>query len=560
MRLLLLFVFIPLFSFSQFSPAEIARYKAQAQKVTIVRDNWGVPHIYGKTDADAVFGLLYVQCESNFSQVEENNLEMLGRLSEKYGKQFLYSDLEMRLIYDSAAAIADYKNSPAWLKKLMDAAADGVNYYLYKHPGVKPAVLKKFEPWFALMRTDGSISATQTGGLTERNLQDAYPINGNEISYAKPVSLFYENEPTGSNGLALAPSRTASKNAILYINPHTSFYFRMEVQLVSEEGLNTYGAVTWGTFFVYQGFNERCGWMHTSSYADVADVFTEKTEKKGGQLFYWYDKKQMPVKTKDIVISYKHDDGNGQQLFRTYSTIHGPVMGVDKARQFLSLKENNRSLDALIQSWLRTKAKGFDDFKKLMDMRVNNSNNTVFADDKGNIAYWHGNFMPRRNPKYDYSMPVDGSTSETDWKGLHTLDEMIHVYNPSSGWIENCNSTPFTASGKSSPDKEKYPVYMAPDGQNYRALNAVHLLEDAKGITIDRMIKEIGYNHYLSAFEVLLPSLFKAYETLTASDRLKSKLLEPIDSLKHWDMNAASSSVATTIAIEWAYRMGSKAS
>ncbi|HEY1870041.1 MAG TPA: penicillin acylase family protein, partial [Chitinophagaceae bacterium] len=138
MRKLFLFLLIPSFSFSQtFTSQEINRYKTEAQNVTIIRDNWGVPHIYGKTDADAVFGLLYAQCEENFQKVEDNNLEMLGRVSEKNGQEYLYDDLQMRLIYDSSAAIRDYKNSPAWFKKLLDAAADGVNYFLYKHPETK---------------------------------------------------------------------------------------------------------------------------------------------------------------------------------------------------------------------------------------------------------------------------------------------------------------------------------------------------------------------------------------------------------------------------------------
>jgi acyl-homoserine-lactone acylase len=559
MKFLILLLLTPLFSQSQFSEKEISRFKTEANRVTIIRDNWGVPHIYGKTDADVVFGLLYAQCEENFKQVEENNLEMLGRLSELRGKSELYKDLQMRLIYDSSAAIADYKKSPGWFKKLMDAAADGVNYYLYKNPQTKPAVLKRFEPWYALMRTDGSIDATQTGGLTMRDMLNLYQQTDNTVSYSEMKIPFFESEPNGSNGFALSPSRTASKNAVLYINPHTSFYFRSEVQLVSEEGLNTYGAVTWGTFFVYQGFNEHCGWMHTSSYADVADLFVEKIEKKDEKFFYEYDGKTIPVRTKNIRIAFKDGDHFSSQSFAAYSTIHGPVMG-SRNGQWLSLKENNRSPGALMQSWLRTKANGFEDFKKIMDMRVNNSNNTVFADDKGNIAYWHGNFMPKRNTNYDYSMPVDGSISATNWKGLHSLEEVVHVYNPSTGWIENCNSTPFTVAGSSSPKKENFPVYMAPDGQNYRAINAMHLLEHADNMTIDKTIREIGYDHYLSAFEVLLPPLFSAFDLPDTNQSLKMKLRPAISLLKSWDMNASAASIPTTIAIEWGYRMLQKAS
>jgi acyl-homoserine lactone acylase PvdQ len=547
-KLFILLVF-PSIAFSQtLTPQEIKRCKEEAQRVTIIRDNWGIPHIYGKTDADAVFGLLYAQCEENFQKVEENNLEMLGRLSE-IGKAGLYDDLQMRLIYDSSAAIADYNRCAPWFRKLLDAAADGVNYFLYKHPEIKPEVLKHFEPWFALMRTNGSISATQTGGLTLQDMKNLYKTNDVSTSFTKkevPVE-------TGSNGFAVAPSKTMSGHAIIYINPHVTFYYRTEVQMASEEGLNAYGAVTWGTFFVFQGFNEHCGWMHTSSYADVADLYKEKVEKRGDSLFYLYDGKWLPVKTKKITIDYKQGNVIRKKTFTVYATVHGPVMG-SRNGDWLSLKENNRSLTALMQSWLRTKTKGFEDFKKIMDMRSNSSDNTVFADGQGNIAYWHGNFIPKRDEKYDWTKPVDGTTSATEWKGLHTLDEMVHVYNPSTGWIENCNSTPFSVSGIASPKKENYPSYMAPDAENFRAMNAQRLLSHAKDLTIDKMIKEIGYSHYLSAFEILLPPLFSAYDELSSTDSLKQFLSEPISILKLWGKNSSDTSITAALAIEWGMR------
>jgi len=554
MKYFLLSFFIPSIVFSQtFTSQEITRFKGEAQHVTIIRDNWGIPHIYGKTDADAVFGLLYAQCEENFQKVEENNLEMMGRLSE-IGKAGLYDDLQMRLIYDSSAAIKDYKNSPAWFKKLLDAAADGVNYFLYRHPELKPSILKRFEPWFALMRTNGSISATQTAELAIEDMKNLYPANDPSVSLQKKEFAKDEIEETGSNGFAVAPSRTQSKNAMIYINPHVTFYFRTEVQMVSDEGLNAYGAVTWGTFFVFQGFNEHCGWMHTSSDADVADLYKEKIDNRNGSFVYLYDGKWLPVKTKKITIDYKSGDTLNHQVFVLYATGHGPVMGIRNG-DWLSLKENNRSMAALMQSWLRTKAKGFEDFKKIMNMRSNSSDNTVFADDKGNIAYWHGNFIPKRDSKFDWAQPVDGTTSSTNWKGLHSLDEMVHVYNPKTGWIQNCNSTPFTVSGNSSPKKEDYPTYMAPDLENYRAINAERLLDEKTNLTIDRLIKEVGYSHYLSAFEVLLPQLFLAFDELRETDSLRQMLSEPIDLLKAWDKNSSASSVATTLAIEWASRI-----
>ena len=559
MKYIFLFLFLPAFSFSQqFSKEEILKFESQAKQVTIIRDTWGIPHIYGKTDADAVFGLLYAQCEDDFKRVEMNALENLGRTAEVTGENNLYDDLQMRLVYDSVAAIDDYKKSPSWFKQLLDASADGVNYFLYKHPEVKPAALLRFQPWYALMRTNGSISATNTGGVSVQETKKFYTSNNSipekDGSFTKKLNEEDYQNITGSNGFAVAPSKTKNKNAILYINPHVTFYFRSEVHMVSDEGLNAYGAVTWGQFFVFQGFNEHCGWMHTSSVADLADLYLEKIVKKDNLLFYKYDNALWPVASKQITISYKKKDKQIPQTFTAYFTHHGPIIASHNG--WLSLKENNRSLNGLMQSWLRTKAKSFTEFEKIMQMRSNTSDNTVYADDKGNIAYWHGNFIPQRDTKYDWTQPVDGSTSATEWKGVHTLDEIVHVYNPSTGWIENCNSTPFTVSGNASPEKNKFPAYMAPDGQNPRAINAIRLLSNENNFTVDKMI-ETGYNTYLSAFDILLPSLFSAYD-----QRPKRAGMNNIDFaislLKKWNKESSTSSVATTIAIEWATKLSQK--
>ncbi len=539
-------IFLPMFSFSQkYNASEIARFGHEAGLVTIVRDNWGIPHIYGKTDADAVFGLMYAECEDNFKGIEQNYLYQLGRQAETDGEKNLYTDVQLQLIADTADAIKDYKESAPWFKKLMDAFADGVNYYLYKHPEVKPAVFQHFEPWFALMFTDGSVSATVTGGIN-LNETRAFYGGGPEKSAAvyKPV---IDDRETGSNGFAIAPSKSASGHALLYINPHVPFYFRSEVQMVSDEGLNVYGAVTWGQFFVYQGFNQHCGWMHTSSNADVGDLYAEKVTQKDGKWYYEYNGSLKPVISRKLILKVKNGDHTEQRIITGYYTHHGPVLG-SRDGKWLALKANNRSYNALLESWLITKANTFAEYKKAMGLLSNATNNTVYADDQGNIAFWYGNFMPKRDPELDWTLPVDGTTPTTEWRGLHSLDEIVHVYNPATGWIENCNSTPFTSSGKSSPDKSKYPAYMAPDGQNYRAINAIKLLKDARKLTLDQLIRK-GYDHYLTAFDVLLPPLFKAYDT--APDSVKQLLAESVKVLKQWDKCSAANSVATTLAFEW---------
>lgn len=545
--------FFPLLTSAQhFDANELRRLEAQAGNVEIITDQWGIPHIYGKTDADAVFGLMYLQCLQNFGRVERNYLEVFGRLAEVEGEDGILDDLQMQLIYDSVAAKKDFANSPAWLKKLLHAFADGINFYLHKHPETRPAVFQRFEPWFPLMYTDGSISATQLGGLTNTDTKNLYAsanmglgINKNEVT-EKELGI----RVTGSNGFAIGPSRTASKNAILYINPHVTFYFRTEVHMVSEEGLNVYGAATWGNFFIYQGFNEFCGWMHTSSYADVADLYAERIVARNDSVYYKYNNRLLPARQKEITIRYKKNGAIEEKKFTGWYTHHGPVMGIRNG-DWLSLKEQNRSLDALMQSWLRTKATSYAAFKKVMDFKANNSNNTVFAAAGGNIAYWHGNFMPRRNTTLNWEEPVDGTISATEWKGTHALNEIVQVHNPASGWIQNCNSTPFTASGKSSPLKNNYPHYMAPDGENPRALNAVRLFSRANNLSLDDVIA-IGYNRHLAAFDILLPTLFKSYDALANSDSIKQQLHQPIHYLRQWNRQSSAASIATTVAIEWA--------
>lgn len=506
--------------------------------------------MYGATDADAVFGLLYAQCEDDFKRVEMNYIEKLGRLAEVKGQSVLYNDLETRLLIDTEAAQADYKKAAPWMKKLLQSFADGFNYYLYKHPEVKPKLLQHFEPWYPLLWTDGSIGAISTGGLTTAELKTFYSGNSSKVAYT-------EREPnvqTGSNGFAIAPSKSATGNAMLYINPHTTFYFRPEIQMSSNEGLQAYGAVTWGQFFIYQGFNENCGWMHTSSNVDVADLYAEKIVKKKNQYFYEYEGKLRAVQQKNITILYLENGKLIPKTFTTYATHHGPIMG-ERGGKWISLRANNRSMIGLEQSWLRTKSTSFARYQTAMDLKANTSNNTVYADKEGNIAYWHGNFVPKRDLNFNWSKEVDGSIKTTEWQGLHTVAESVHAYNPKNGWLQNCNSTPFTVAGIESPKSQNYPNYMAPDGENFRSLNAVRLLGQNKKYTLEQLIAD-GYNTKLTAFEYLIPALLNAYAKISAANTDTFKNLEePLAILKNWDFHTDEKSVATTLAVEWAYRL-----
>lgn len=550
MKNFLLLLLFPFSLFAQnFTPTEIAAFEAQAKKVNIIRDKWGIPHVYGKSDADAVFGLLYAQCEDDFRRVELNYIEKLGRLSEINGEKDLFKDLQIRLLIDTAEAKADYANLQPSFKKLLEAYAAGINFCLYKNPKVKPFLLTRFKPWFALLWTDGSIGAINTADLTIAELKKFYTGDYSTTAYVPAI----KDQQSGSNGFAFAPSITESGNAILYINPHTTFYFRPEVQMQSEEGLNAYGAVTWGQFFVYQGFNEHLGWMHTSNNVDIADMYAEKITKTDKGLFYEYDKKKYPVIQKKMTFKYLDGGSLKNRTFTTYFTNKGPIMAIRDGK-WISLKSKNRNTASLVQSWVRTKAKSFEEYQKAMDLKANASNNTVYADAKGNIAYWHGNFIPIRDTKYNWSEVVDGSTSATAWKGLHEVKDMVHVYNPINGWLQNCNSTPFSSAGKNSPIKANYPTYMAPDGENFRGVAANRLLEKSVKYNLDKVIAT-GYDTYLPAFEVLIPALLRVYSQLPQSDPLIKELEAPITLLKTWDYRSGENSEATTLAFEWAQKL-----
>lgn len=522
------------------------------ENITITRDQWGIPHVYGITDADAVFGIMYSQCEESFERVEWNYIERLGRLSEIFGEQYLLHDLQTRLIYDTTEAIKDYQNSPPWLKELCDAFALGINYYLKKNTGTKPRLLRHFEPWFPLMFTDGGFTATQTGGATLADLKSMY-AEANETLDEHLVMSNWKKLPDGSNAFAIGPSKSITGKAMLYINPHVNFYFRTESHMVSEQGLNAYGAFTWGQFFPFQGFNEHCGWMHTSSLADASDLYEESIIKKNGNFFYRYNDSLLKVSERDHAFKVLKNGRVHDSIIKAYYTHHGPVIG-KRNEKWLALRERNRSIDGLVQSWQRIKSRNFEEFMATMKLRGNTSCNTMYADREGTIAYWHGNFMPRRNGEFNYTKPVDGTIEDTEWFGLHEVDSMIHFRNPSSGWLQNCNSGPFFATGSRTIGGEKFPTYMAPDGENFRALRAIQLLGSAEKISLDKLI-EIGYDRHLSAFDSLIPALLRSFKELPTGDSMKTLLAEPVSILSSWNKKADASSIALTLAVEWTYRL-----
>jgi acyl-homoserine-lactone acylase len=524
---------------------------SRAQQVSITRDDWGIAHVSGRSDADAVFGMIYAQAEDDFNRIETNYLVSLGRLAEAEGERALWQDLRQRLFIDPSALQADYAKSPDWLQNLMRAWSDGLNCYLQSHQSVHPRVLTRFEPWMALSFTEGSI-----GGDIERvqlpQLQAFY--DGKPVAFAahEPGAAAHAlafREPSGSNGFAIAPRLTKEGHALLLINPHTSFFFRSELQVTSEEGLNAYGAATWGQFFIYQGFNAKAGWMHTSSGVDNVDEFAETiVAAASGKRSYRYGKELRPLTTNRITLSYRTQDGaTRQRTFATYATHHGPIVREENGK-WIAFALMNRPVAALQQSFLRTKARDYASFLQVAQLQANSSNNTLFADSKGEIAYLHPQFVPIRDDRFDYRNPVDGSDPATDWKGLHALQSLPQAVSPANGWVMNTNNWPWTAAGADSPKAADYPRYMDVAGENPRGPHAQRVLNARRDFTPQTLI-QAAYDPYLTAFARLIPSLSAAYDRLSGREALKAKLAGPMNLLRDWDYCWSTDSKPTSLAV-----------
>ena len=532
---------------AQASTPDETRWQHEAQAVTITRDDWGIAHVHGKTDADAVFGMAYAQAEDDFNRVETNYLNAMGRLAETEGESAIWQDLRMKLFIDPITLKTLYAKSPSWLQALMNSWADGLNYYLATHPGVHPRVIQHFEPWMALSFSEGSI-----GGDIERvslnQLEAFYGHDQQALARVEPPSSWAE--PTGSNGIAIAPKLSANGHALLLINPHTSFFFRSELQMTSDAGLDAYGAVTWGQFFIYQGFNHHIGWMHTSTGLDAVDQFAETIVHKDGKLFYRYGQELRPVSTRTISVPYRAADGSmAQRSFTVYATHHGPIVR-EADGKWIAIALMNKPLEALEQSWLRTKASDYASYLKVAELKANSSNNTIFADDKGEIAYLHPQFIPKRDDRFDYTKPVDGSDPATDWQGLLPLDKAPHLLNPPNGWIFNTNDWPYSAAGPYSPKRADYPRYMDTSGENPRGIHATRVLTGQRGFTLPSLITA-AFDSYLPAFARQIPILVADYDALPTSDPLKHKLAGQIALLRNWDYRWGIASMPTSLAVFW---------
>jgi acyl-homoserine-lactone acylase len=532
-----------------------------ARSVTIYRDSFGVPHIFGKTDASVVFGVMYAQCEDNFWQLETDLIRSLGRAAEIDGERGLLSDLVHRAFEVEKLSKAEYERLPARSKALCDAFAAGLNYFIARNPQIKTRLTIRFEPWHILASNRmGRISGISRIGLSPNEirvgtLEPATQPDPNEpdLDFTALHSWFDEMEVeplAGSNMWAIAGAKSAGARAMLLINPHVGFFGggqRYEAHLHSDEGLNVYGFAILGTPYIRSGFTQNLGWSHTNNYADTVDAYLETFDDPKNPLAYRYGAGYRTAVEWAEDVKVKSANGLETRRYRFRKTHHGPIIGARSGKQVAARVVKLEEGGELLQRFAMNRARNFAEFKAALSRLALTGSNTIYADRTGNIFYVHGNAVPRRDPKFDWTKPVDGDKAETEWQGYHTLDQLPLLLNPKSGFLQNCNSTPFLTTLEGNPRKEDFPQYLAPEADTPRAKSSRRILLEKEKFTFDEWTRAATDTTVNEAGPVI-KQMVAAWNELPAEDKaLFDKLAPAIRELADWDRVARIDSVATTL-------------
>jgi len=429
-NLFLLFCFLfPLTIFSQINP----------DKITIIRDQWGVPHIYAKTDAEVAYGLAWAAAEDDFKTIQETLLPLRGKLGLYKGVEGAILDFAVEVIDVHPLVEEKYETdiSPAF-KKILDAYAAGMNAYAKKHP--KEILIKKLFPVTGKDVIKGYVLALTLLSSVQDDM-------GKIIS--GKIGLFEKNTPTGSNAFALNSNKTKDGQTYLAINPHQPLegpYSWYEAHLVSEEGLNILGATLLGGMHIFVGANENLGWTHTVNHADFSDVYKlemHKTEKNK----YFFDGKWETLEMRKVKLKVKFLGIKIGVKRKIYRSKHGVVLKSKDGNYYAIRFPANHTIGGAEQWYKMNKAKNFTEFKSAVSRLGVPTTNLMYADNQDNIYYVGLGLFPKRNPAYNWKNVLPGHTSEVVWEpDFYPLSELAQYHNPSSGYLGNCNHTPFNAS------------------------------------------------------------------------------------------------------------------
>ena len=514
--------------------------------VTIYRDKYGVPHVFGRNDASTVFGFAYAQAEDNFWRVEENFISALGRLSELYGEEMVNEDRLNHALEIPRLAQEEYARLDPHMRSICDGFAAGFNYFLSKHLEVRPRLLERIEPWHTLAFI--RYNYYQNGFARDRNLRE-----GGLQTAGRDDEL---QDHVGSNGWVIDSSKSASGHAMLFINPHLPFFGPGQVyegHVHSDQGWNFTGYTRFGFPFPYVGHNENGGWVSTDNAADLQDVYLETFDDPARPLAYKYGKGYRLATEHLEEIRVKTATGMETRRFTMRKTHHGPVLGARDGK-LLTLRMAKFESDGWLREWYdMTNAKSLAALKRAMTPLNMLFGNVMYADRQGNTWYLYNGAVPRRDPRFDWSKPLDGSDPETEWQGYHSIDELPQLTNPKTGWMQNCNTTPFLLTSEGNPDPKRYPKYMVQEGDNPRGAISRDILastpkftfEEWRRVAFDTRVKQAG-----TRLPQLLAAIKKHLESNEASNEARH-LADVNAELSNWNQRSTSDSVAMTVFSLW---------
>lgn len=520
------------------SPEELAA------QVTIHRDQWGVAHIDAPTDEAVVFGFAYSQAQDYFWQIEDSTIMGLGRYSEINGEAGLDNDLVNRTFEIPRRSKEDFEKADPKFQTIAKAFAAGLNFFLAKNPQVQPRLITQFEPWY--------FSAIERNNVLSH-------VFGQMMIGKQSVKKNLEEwrAQAGSNGWAIAPSKTASGNAMLFINPHQPYYGYGqfgEAHLHSAEGLNVSGSFIFGSPMILIGRNEHLGWANTTNEPGIGGAWIETFDDPANPLNYKYgDGYRTAEEWKDTIL-VKGSGGLEERTYTFRKTHHGPILGKHAENKYLAgrlsqLFEGNRMRQLLAMAH----AKNVTEFKQAISTSDFPLFNMTVADRDGNISYIYAGAVPKRDPQFDWTQPVDGSDPRTEWGELHPIEDLPTVDNPISGYVQNCNSTPFTTTDDGSPFWKDFPPYMVGEKHDdkRRAKVSRFLLRQQQGLTYEKL-QELAFDttmywpmNELGTYKARLEIIRKTNPDLAGR-------VDPyLNHLMDWDFKNTNTCTQSTLCMEW---------
>jgi penicillin amidase len=495
-----------------------------------------------------VFGYAYAQAEDNFKQIEDSYIHALGRAAEASGEKELPSDLLNRALEIPRLSQDEYQHANPRTREIADSFAAGLNYFLERNPQVHPRLLSHFEPWY--------LFAFNRYALYQLFIFSKSGLKSDQI--LTTVNPREAAAHVGSNMWAIMPARSADGHALLFINPHQPFFGPgqwYEGHVHSNEGWDMTGASFFGSPFPTLGHNEYLGWSHTVNDPDIVDLYAEKFDDPKDPLAYKYGSglRKAIVWNEDIKV--KTAGGVISRSFPMKKTHHGPVVAVKDGQQ-LTIRLAKLVEGGQLDEWYAmTKSRNMAEFKSAMSRLAVPMFNAVYADREGNIFYVYNAAVPRRSTKFDWSKPVDGSNPEAEWNGYHSFDELPQVTNPKSGFVQNCNSTPFLTTTEGNPDKSRFPAYMVGESDTPRAEISRRILSMTAKFTFEDWAREAFDTHILEA-ERAIPGLVADWEKLKQSEPERAgSLADAITALKSWDKVSTVDSTQMTVFALWFERV-----